>query len=632
MRLPFFFLPFCLMLTGCSLQTTTTPPSEAGTSLSGSVHGGEQPIVSAHVYLLAASTSGYGAASNSLISSGAAGTDSIGSYVLSGSRGQFTITGDYTCTLGQQVYIYSLGGNPGAGTNLASGMMAAVGSCPAAGNLLATVPFIAVNELSTVAFAYAASGFAVDPLHIASSGTALANTGLANAFATSANLVPVAGGPALSSTPAGNGAVPNTEINTVANILAACVNSDGTVAGPSNPTPCYTLFNNAKNGSALPTDTAGAAINIVHNPTANVAALFNLQAASPVFAPALSSAPTDYTLNLTFTGGGLSTSTAQIAQTAFTYNNIAIDASGNVWKPNYGANTLTELNSLGAPVSGSSGFSGGGLNQPANVAVDLSGNIWTGNFGGSSVSEFSPAGTPVAGSPFAGGGISTPINLAIDASNNIWVLNPSTLSELSNAGTAASGSPYASNALNQPVGIAILPSGNVWVSSANSNSVAVYTSTGAAAPGSPYTAGALNAPYGIAFDSSGDGWIADYSAITELSSTGAPGNSPFNAPPQRHPHRRRDRRPQPHLGRRGRQQHHPRTQLQRHVSFGQRRLPEWTVRHTRGHRGRRLRQRLVLHLQRRHHPRARRGRRTRRHPTRLRSEELAPRHPPLGSL
>jgi hypothetical protein len=431
MRLRLALLSFSLVLTGCSLDTSADPPSEAGLALTGSVHGGQQPVVSAHVYLLAAATSGYGAASTSLLNAGSAdGTDSVGSYVLSGAQGQFSITGDYTCTSGQQVYIYALGGNPGAGTNSASGMMAAVGSCPSAGNFLSTVPYITVNELSTVALAYSASGFAVDPLHIASSGTALAKTGIANAFATSANLVSLAGGVALATTPAGNGTVARSELNTLANILAACMNTNGTVSGPSSPTACYTLFNNAKNGSTLPTDTAGAAINIAHNPTANIAALFNLQISNGPFSPTLSSAPNDFTLNITYTGGGLATSSAQMSEATFTYNNIAIDASGNVWKPNFGVGTLTELSPVGAPLSGSSGFSGGGLNGPANVAVDLNGNIWIGNVGTSSVSKFSSAGTPAGGSPFSGGGISTPVNLAVDGSGNVWVLNPSSLQAL----------------------------------------------------------------------------------------------------------------------------------------------------------------------------------------------------------
>ena len=42
-----------------------------------------------------------------------------------------------------------------------------------------------------------------------------------------ANLADLATGAALSTTPAGNGTVPQSTINTIANILATCVNSTG---------------------------------------------------------------------------------------------------------------------------------------------------------------------------------------------------------------------------------------------------------------------------------------------------------------------------------------------------------------------------------------------------------------------
>jgi streptogramin lyase len=523
-------LPLCLTLAGCSLETAATPSAESGVALQGSVHGGQQPVYAAHVYLLAASTSGYGSASTSLLTSGD-GSDSIGTYVLSDTQGHFNITGDYTCTPGQQVYLYAFGGDPGAGTNLSLGMMAAVGNCPSAGNFLTAVPFIVVNELSTVALAWSASGFATDALHIGSSGTALAKTGIANAFANTANLVSTAGGVALATTPAGNGTVPRTELNTLANILAACMNSSGAVTGPSNPTPCYTLFNSAKDGSSVPADTAGAAINIAHHPTANLSTLFGLQTATAPFAPGLTNAPNDFTVNLTFTGGGLGTSADQANLSSYTVNNIAIDAAGNVWKPNYTNNTITELNPLGAALSGSGGFRGGGLNTAANVAVDLNGNIWVGNYAGNSVSKFTSSGAPVSGSPYTGSGsISSPSNLAIDGSGNVWIANNSTLTKLDSSGNNVSGSPYSSNSLSAPVGIAILPNGNVWVSNAYANDVAVYNSSGGAVSGSPYSGGTQHFPYGIAFDSSGNGWIADDSAMTRLSSTGAAGTSPYNAP------------------------------------------------------------------------------------------------------
>jgi hypothetical protein len=63
MRLGYLFASatLCLpLLTGCSLQQTASPKPKPAVKLSGSVHGGQQPIVGAHVYLFAANNTGYG--------------------------------------------------------------------------------------------------------------------------------------------------------------------------------------------------------------------------------------------------------------------------------------------------------------------------------------------------------------------------------------------------------------------------------------------------------------------------------------------------------------------------------------------------------------------------------------------
>jgi len=363
-----------LALTGCALTSTATPSPEPATAISGKVHGGQQPIAQAHIYLFAAGTSSYGGngipassanASVSVLNSAETGgqSDSVGPYVLTNGSGEFTLP-SYSCTAGTPVYLYALGGNPSGGTNSAAGLMAALGTCPV------TTSFIEVNEITTVAAAYAFAGFASDATHVSTSGSTLAQTGIVNAFANASNLANVGSGAALATTPAGNGTVPMNEVLTLANILAYCVNSNDAQGAIS--ANCSTLFGYALSGGtsgSTPTDTASAAINIAHNPGANVANLFPLGSGKVAYAISGNyEQPGDFTVQLRFSGGGLDS-----------FKGIAIDAAGDAWVANFSANTVTELSPTGAFLSGASGYSGGSMSAPIEVAIDLSGNAWVAN-------------------------------------------------------------------------------------------------------------------------------------------------------------------------------------------------------------------------------------------------------------
>ena len=85
-------------------------------------------------------------------------------------------------------------------------------------------------------------------------------------------------------------AASNTAITTLGDIIAACVNSAGGVAGDSSA--CGQLFTLATiSGHAPPTDTVGAVLNILNQPTVNASQIFALLPATPPFLPTLSSAP-----------------------------------------------------------------------------------------------------------------------------------------------------------------------------------------------------------------------------------------------------------------------------------------------------------------------------------------------------
>jgi hypothetical protein len=570
MRLPFVIVlsSSALLLLGCAgMPAITTPNTDSipGTALHGSVHGGQNPIAGAHVYLYAINTTGYGGpgivasstnASVSLLESGTGTAEDTNGhyYVTTDQSGNFTITNDYTCPSNYaHTYFYASGGDPGLG----SGVNSAI-TLTAPAQACNTAASTNINEVSTIATTYAYAGYASDPLHISTSNTLLAATGLTNAANTLANLENISTSAALATTAGGNGTVPQTEINTLANILAACVNS----TGPTS-TQCSTLFSNATNNGVAAPDTATAALNIAHNPgdPTAVANLFGLQTANSTFQSALSSAPNDFTIAISYTGGGLNSpvplaidaagdvwvgNTASGADSVSEFSplgavisgspfsgggiddpySIAIDKSGNLWTANVTPNSLSELTSAGVPVSTSAGYTGGGLNAPYDIALDSLGHVWVVNNVGSSLSEFtstgSTAGTPITGSSGdTGGGISNdPVSLAIDASGDIWISDSITVGALSEFyGTgASSGMPISGTngdtggGLNDPWGLAVDGSGNVWLadSGTGANRISLFGAGGTAiSSATGYTGGGLNIPEGIAIDGASNVWVAN---------------------------------------------------------------------------------------------------------------------------
>jgi streptogramin lyase len=556
LRSSFLYLPFSLLaaalLSGCgsfqqnslasatSVPTTQpTPATAPGSPIAGNVHGGDQPIVGAHIYLFAANPAGYGAPSISLLNPAQAGVafDATGYYVLTDADGYFQISGDYTCTSGQQVYLLSIGGNPGlpAGqVNPALYLMAAMGACPEGQtNLASTVPYIFMNEVSTVAAVYALSGFMTDATHVSSASTPGSLQGLANAFLTVTNLVDTPSGAARIQNIGANGDVPQAEINTLGNMLVTCVNSDGTAG-------CVPLFSNAPDLSGVaPTNTVSAALNIARNPAANVAALFSASQITPTFQPALTAAPNDWTLALTF-----------YADNMVGPYFPAIDSVGNVWVPGYANNSLTEFDPTGSILSGANGFTGGGLNLPYSIAIDAHDNPWVVNFGPvntSTVSKFSAVGVSLLSSPFA---CDTQCFFpAFDAAQNLWISGSQHATVLGPDGSVLkkfttnaydSGIAISSTGIGWSIGqpgllyriglpatlsttselttasgtdltsVAIDSADNVWYASNKNNAIGVSDKNGTlVSPANGYTGGGLKGPAQIAIDGSNRVWVAN---------------------------------------------------------------------------------------------------------------------------
>jgi streptogramin lyase len=489
------------LLAGCSGGTggdAADNGSATPMSLQGVVHGGQAPIVGSSVTLRAASEQGLSNAATVATAT----TDSNGNFNFS-----------FACpSPTAQMYVTSTGGNPGGGTNTAIRLMALLGSCQSL-HTSATI-----NELTTVAAAYAANAF-IGPSGCSDCGGGLPQSvtniagpapGLPNAMGNAALLVNTATGADAPSLPTSTACAASTpapncltvkKLNTAANALAACVNS----AGPTSA-QCVQLFDCATvgavftsstactpvSGAALPTDTLQAMLNIVRNPVkVSIPGIDDTSNRDVVFSPAFSTHFTDYTMSLNFSGSFSSP------------EDIAADSAGNIWVSNYGNATVTKLSPNGALLSGDGFAVGAG---PAGIAFDANGNAWVANYNGNTLTVLNPAGVPILGSPITTGGLSEPYGIAVSPTGDVWVANSANaaISRFTAAGVAV-GTGYTAG--SAPVGIAIDASGYVYATNLFGNSITHLSPSGALV--NTITDGGMNAPKGAAIDINGNLWVAN---------------------------------------------------------------------------------------------------------------------------
>jgi hypothetical protein len=412
-------------------------------------------------------------------------------------NGNFNITGDYTCpTPSTLVYIVATGGNPGlngtvspgqsgAVNNNALALMSVLGTCGSLGGST----YIVVNELTTVAAIEALAPYMADYAHLGSSSS----SALAGAFATAAALVNFSTGQLQ---PAPTGVIqPIPLLNTLANILAACVNTAG--GTPGDGSACGNLLQDTANG--VTTNTILAMLHISQLPAQNVASLFTLSTAVPPFQPALTSAPADLSLPIGISLPLLINSASDTGAYL-----LAIDTAQHIW-------VYSQADQLV-----------GGVYQYVTGTItiyDNSGNLLT---------TISPS----------TGGLDLPFQLAADPFGNVWALNSNlTLSKFGPTGAALSPAggfpiPYLPSTglpTSIPLGglfsyMAIDPSGNVWGigSGASSNCFIEISNSGAViTPTGNFCATANGYYIEAATDTSGNAWFLGQNSVSKVSSSGS---------------------------------------------------------------------------------------------------------------
>jgi sugar lactone lactonase YvrE len=522
---------------------TITPASNPGLGFSGRVLAGTQPVIGAMVQLYAAGTTGNGSPGTSLLSS----------TLKTDAAGAFSVPAGYACPAAtSQLYVIVLGGQVGGGAaNPNITLATPIGAC----NQVASGAQFVINEVTTAATAWGLAQFLSAGGNIGATAT---NTqGLANAAATVASLANLTTGTSPGASFPQNASSPAAKINSVANLLNTCTTA-------SAPTACSPLFSaTTPAGATAPDNTLDAALNLVRNPGSNVAALYTQSTTSTAFTPALTAAPSDWTMFLNYTGGGMSSpssvgvdatgnvwvasyfsaltkfsSTGNLVFPAITSGglyhsySLAVDAQNDIWVTNEDStpsgvnNTLGSIsvfNSAGQPLSGANGYIDGGIYYPVAVAIDTNATAWIVDYGNEHFTLLSNTGQPLSGTQgYTSLQISFPVAIAIDANHNGWTVNSeaTTVTKIS-----PDGSQFTSyNCCNYPHGIAIDQRGFVWVANYLGDSISQLAADGTIiSNGYSDNKASISHPQGIAIDGSGHVWAANYigNSITELAGSAA---------------------------------------------------------------------------------------------------------------
>ncbi len=545
-------------LTGCGIDTSVGPQAVTSNGISGTIHGGSNPVVGATVSLYSTGSTGYG-------------TATFLASTTSGQFGQFTFPTN-TCVAGSEVYAVAAGGNTGANAvNSNAILLSALGPCA---NISSSTS-LWLSELTTVAAAYSLSNFisisgsgastvvsigapanntATTPA-CTGTGSSMACTagGIHHAFANALNLVnsvsingAAPSGNAYTVTPSNaNGSVPQALLNSIADSVQSCVNSSGGVSGDNPSTTCGKLFayttppTTSTTSVVTPTNTLQALVNLAKYPTltaANVKNFYNLATGITAFVPALTAAPTDFSLAIVYSGITVGTTTTNLGKVY----PLALDYNDNVYAPTF-ATPSTVLAAFKSNGAGMYAYTDSTYTYPVFVATDTSSNAYLSNNRPSTgtvsdVLKVSSAGSLTSAISIGAPGY--PYGVAVDKFNNIFVsseastANNPTVYQIPAGTTTATavtnnGASYTTGPFSYD--LAIDASGDVWTvpetSVANGGTTTstlisnTAPTTATAAFGSAVTtteSSTVGAGYTVVFDSSGNGWVNNTSTLYKV--------------------------------------------------------------------------------------------------------------------
>jgi hypothetical protein len=583
--LPIVSSAFLAVLLGCAgMGDAAFPPSGTNPEqvqigpLNGSVFGGHAPLVGAHVYLLQATTNGYGAPAVSLLTANSTGTSSSypvavntsdpiipknSSYYFetTDSTGSFNLTGDYTCSTGANgadgppVYIYAYGGSPTtltASDLFTANQIVVSGTTGSGTTETATYTFTVTNgpEHFTKGEVVALSGFTGTTIASLVNGQSAAVLATNLTTTTFAVTLPDIGGQysgtysttgTVTAEPNFNPAVVNVAVlgncpatkNFAGTISFIYLNEVSTVAA-ANALAGFTSSTLAQ-VNALNIGTSSTNLQGLLNAGLNANQLYDIQGSvlgtgtngeghiarlnTPVGSGVVSQALIDAIANtLAACVDSANTATAPQAACTALFATATADGTAGGVKP---IDTATAaFNIAHNPHSGATNYARTLFQLPTGV-VPFSPTL-----------SATPANFAVS-ITYSGGGLGAsqggaPHSVAIDGTGNVWVASSSNaLSEFSPLGVAAVANGYTGEGMNVPTSVAVDAASNyVWVANygaaqrANGSYVSVFTTGGQ--PYAQYVPGGLDLQ-DVEFDSAGNAWVTGdgNNVLTKLSASGA---------------------------------------------------------------------------------------------------------------
>jgi hypothetical protein len=499
---------------------------------------GTLPVIGSTVQIYAAGQSGNGSAPTLL------------STQTTAADGTFQVPLGISCPYSNSVlYAVARGGRAGATGVEHSGIVLAsvLGVCDS----IAASSSFTLNEVTTAATAWAMAPFLAPGGQMgatASNSSGTTNSaGIVLAAGTFANLVDNHTGTSPGVTFTSAGAAPTSKLYSAANVLNACIVSSG-----QGSAPCTQLYTLTSTAAGAPSNTLDAMLSLAKNPGANVAPLYALTSGSSAYAGGLTSVASDWTLFITYRGGGMNAPTslsidsmgrvwvanyfrvaslfansgAAVFPNGLTGNNlqssygVGVDVNDVAWianeestSLNRGHGSVTLLTSGGASPAT---YSNGGISYPLAVAFDTSGVSWVVNYGASSLTTLTNSGTPLSGSLGYGSyEYQFPVAIATDSKCNSFVANQSsnTVTFTSADGTMNGSFPVGDG----PSGIAVDSTDAVWSANYYGDSVGLISPAGVVLSGNGFTGGGINHPQGIAIDGAGTAWVANYLPVSKSS-------------------------------------------------------------------------------------------------------------------